>query len=139
MYCISIIYLKNISLHKIKLLLTGLFFLSSIAGTNAAWSFSITRPIKYPELLEYIKGSEFTKLSFKQFTMLTGENENLWNKLSFNVMKMRVKHDLKKYPELRLSEYNNPKHKMGLGLKILLWAAGIFLLFLLVILIIYSS
>ncbi|MEP6952369.1 MAG: hypothetical protein ABI863_23960 [Ginsengibacter sp.] len=126
-------------MNKIKFVFIGSLIISAIANSSVACSFSIARPIQYPEVVKYLKGSELIKLSFRQFATLTGEKENLWNNLSFTVMKMRIRHDLKKHPELTLSEYNKPKHKMGLGLKILIWVAGISLLFCLVILIIFSS
>ena len=117
----------------------GLFFICAIAVNNSAYSFSINKPKNSSELLKYDKGSEFVKLSFKQFATITGEKENLWNKISFNVMKMRIKHDLKKNPNSKLSDYNDPKHKMSTGLKITIWVAGILLLLVLVIAIIFGG
>ncbi len=54
-------------------------------------------------------------------------------------MKMRIKHDLKKNPNIKLSDYNDPNHKMSTGLKILIWVGGIVLLLLLAILIIFGG
>ena len=93
-------------MRKIIFLLLGLHFVCVITATDVAYSFSVAKPIYSTELLKYAKGSEFIKLSFKQFTMLTGEKENLRNRISFSVMKMKVKNDLKKNPNLTLSEYN---------------------------------
>lgn len=126
-------------MNKIKFVLIGSLIISAIANNSVACSFSIARPIEYPKVAKFIKGSEFIKLSFKQFATITGEKENLRNNLSFNVMKMRIKHDLKKNPEISVSDYIKPKHKMGLGWKILIWVAGIFLILCLAILIIFSS
>ena len=137
-----LVYLTNskkiIEMKKYALVLLGLIFICSIAD-NAAYSFSIIKPVNSSEALKYVKGSEFVKLSFKQFASLTGEKENLWNKLSFNVMKMRVKHDLKKNPDLFLSDYSKPKHKMSAGLVILFVIAGILLAVLILIAIIFGG
>jgi len=100
---------------KVAFILIGLFFMCAIAGTNYAFSFSINKPVTSLEALKYLKGCEFIKLSFKQFASLTGEKENLWNNLSFNVMKMRIRHDLKKNPDLSLTDYNSNRSKRGLS------------------------
>ena len=121
------------------LLSLGLLFICVISATNVAYSFSVSKPIYSSELMKYIKGSEFIKLSFKDFSMLTGEQENLRNRISFSVLKMRIKHDLKKNANLILSEYNTSKHKMNLGLKILLWVLGVILVLMLTIVIIFGG
>lgn len=124
---------------KITIILMGLLFMCALAGGNYAFSFSITKPVTLPELAKFTKGSEFVKLSFKQYAALTGKKENLFNKFSFNVLKMTVKHELKKDTSFSLTNLNKPKHKMGTGLNILLWIAGILLLLVLIIAIIFGG
>jgi hypothetical protein len=99
----------------------------------------VPKPINAPILLKYMKGSEFIKLSFKEFATLTREKENLRNRISFYVMKMKIRYDLKKNPNITLSEYNTSKHKMSVGLKIVLWVAVIVLVLMLAILIIFGG
>jgi hypothetical protein len=91
----------------------------TIANTNYAFSFSIIKPASSPHTIKYLKGTEFIKLSFKQFVSITGEKENLWNNISFNIMKMKVRHDLKKDPNLSITDYNANRSKHGL--RIVLW------------------
>lgn len=122
---------------KITVWSSALILMFAISGTNVAFSFAISKSPS-PELLKYENGSEFIKLSVKQFAKLTGKKENIWNKLSFGVMKTTIKHDLKKNPDLRLSDYNKPKHKMSPGLKVLLWIVGVAILLYLLILAIYA-
>ena len=124
---------------KIAFLLSGLLFINAITGTNPAYSFSITKAINSFELMKYAKGSEYIKLSFKQFSKFTGKKETLWNKLSFSIMKMKIKHDLKKNPELNLMDYNKSQHRMSMVMKILAWIIGIALILLLVVAIIFSG
>lgn len=69
-----------------KLLLFGSFFIAAIIANNVACSLSITKPKGSPELLEYTKGSEFIKLSYKQFVTLTGQKPNFWKRLSFTIL-----------------------------------------------------
>ena len=45
--------------------------------------------------LNNIKASEFVKLSAKDQYTFTGKKLNLWNRISFSFLKMRIKHDLK--------------------------------------------
>ena len=87
---------------RIRLILFGLFFIPAFTGNSIAYSHSITKPKNSSELLKYTMGSEFIKLSYKQFATIAGQKPNLWNKLSFTVIKMKVKHDLKKHPDRQL-------------------------------------
>ena len=116
---------------KVTFILMGLFFICSIAVTTNAFSFSINKRVTTPDALKYLKGSEFIKLSFKQFASFTGEKENLWNNLSFNIMKMRVRHDLKKNPGLSITDYNSNRSKHGLSVG--LWIVFGFIALILII------
>jgi hypothetical protein len=61
---------------------------------------------------KYLRASEFIKLSATEFTNLTGKKLNLFERLSFAFTKMRLKHDLKKNPDLKITDYiREPKHK----------------------------
>ena len=115
---------------KIAFLLMALFFICIIAVNNSAYSFSITKPIDFSAPLKYNKGSEFIKLSFKQFATLTGEKVNLWNKVSFFIMKMRITHDLKKNPCLSITDYNSnrSKHGLSIGLWIIIGIVALILI-----------
>jgi hypothetical protein len=60
---------------------------------------------------KYIRASEFVKLSVKEFGLLTGRKLNFMQRLSFNVAKLRMKHDLKKNPNLEITDYLNKLDK----------------------------
>ena len=61
---------------------------------------------------KYLKASEFIKLSPDEFSKLSGKKLNFFERLSFSITKMRLKHDLKKNPDLLLTDYvKEAKHK----------------------------
>lgn len=134
---IYLTYSKTIAMQKKTLLLPVVFFLFSF-GINTGYTFSITRPANPERGLSSIMASEFIKLTFKQYASLTGKKENLWNKISFNVMRMQVRHDLSKTGDLKLIDYADNKH-MGTVLKVFIWTAGIVLFLLLLLIIIYGK
>lgn len=107
-----------------------LFFALSFSAPNVSYSFSVPKLLKTSEALKYVKASEFVKLSFEQYAALTGKKQNLWNNLSFNALKMQVKHDLKKKPDLLLSDYTTgkTKHHLATIWWILIGLAALFLI-----------
>jgi hypothetical protein len=120
-------------MYKIAILLTMPFLTLFIASSNRAYSASISKPVNTSELIKYDQGREFITLSFKQFATLTGQKQNLRNRLSFGIMKLKVKHDLKKNPDLMISEFYRP-HERTPAWKIILWVlVGLLVLPLLII------
>jgi hypothetical protein len=121
---------KTIAMKKVTFILIGLFFMCTVAGINNAFSFSINKIVTTPYALQYLKGSEFIKLSFKEFASLTGEKENLRNNLSFSIMKMRIRHDLKKDQGLSITDYtsNRSKHRLSVGLWIIIGIVALILI-----------
>lgn len=90
---------------------------------------------------QYLKASEFVKLSAREFSELTGKKMNLFQKLSFGITKLRLKHDLRKNPDLTLTDYHKGYNNggfnflwfiLGLAGPILGLAAGGLLLFTLI-------
>ena len=104
---------KTIKLNKLLVLL---IFLLAQMNTSLAFSFVKIRAnnILRSENLygKYIYANEFIKLSVKEFSLLTGKKLNFIQRLSFNVSKLRMKHDLKKNPNLKITDYLN-KHGRG--------------------------
>ena len=93
---------------KIKLLLFIAFSLYAFSCVNRAYGFSIIKPAEQPSSLEvfkYLKASEFVKLSVQDFNNLTGKKLNFFQRMSFRITKMKMKHDLKKNPELTITDY----------------------------------
>src|SRR5438128_408568 len=105
---------------KNLVLLIAIFFASFILGANRALSASIIKPTHAAQLMKYNRGKEFITLTFKQFASITGERKNLLNRISFGLMKVKVKHDLKKNPELIITEFYRPGERTPVW-KIVLW------------------
>lgn len=61
--------------------------------------------------VKYFKASEFVKLSAKDFSQLTGKRLNVFQRMSFKIVKLKMKHDLKKNPNLLITDYTKaPYH-----------------------------
>ena len=103
-----------------------------MVNTNNSFAFAIYDPgiAGKPVIIHstnIIKASEFIKLSAKEFSLITGEKMNLWHRLSFSLLKMRMKHDLKNNPNLAISDYylKSSRHIgtwgwIGIGLGVIL-------------------
>ena len=127
---------------KFILLRFALCFLT-ITIINSSYGVSLHNPATLPnnEVLKYLKGSEVVKLSARQLMELTGKKMNLWEKVSFGIMKIKIKHDLKKYPNLTLKDYysNKIKNRLGTIWWILIGIAGVLLLAIVIFIIAYSG
>lgn len=95
---------------KIKLLLVAAFSIYAFSGVNMTYGFSVIKPVEPESSLaafKYVKASEFVKLSVKEYSELTGKKLNFLQRLSFKATKMKMKHDLKRNPELKITDYIN--------------------------------
>lgn len=63
--------------------------------------------------INYFKGSEFVKLSANDFTKLTGKKLNIFQRISFQMVKLKIKHDLKKNPNLLVTDYSKTASLSG--------------------------
>lgn len=88
-----------------------------LAHLNSSFGFSLVKP-KANNILpsenlygKYINASEFVNLSVKEFSLLTGKKLNFIQRLSFRVAKLRMKHDLKKNPNLKITDYIGKEEK----------------------------
>ncbi len=57
----------------------------------------------------YLKASAFVKMSPTEFAAVTGKKLNLVQKIYFKVIKRQVKRDLKKNPDLLMTDYFDKK------------------------------
>ncbi len=119
----------------------SLFCICCILNTNTSFAFAISKPSTIENLgivkfSNYLKASEFVKLSAKDFSLITGKEMNLWNRLSFSFLKMRMKLDLKKNPDLKVIDYYAKEGKKHLSVW---WIVGIGVFTLLLIFLIYAA
>lgn len=98
---------------RIKLLLFAIISIYAFSGVNMAFGFSIIKPVANNDVpasasaFKYLKASEFVKLSVKEFSELSGKKLNFFQRMSFKVTKMKMKHDLKRNPDLKITDYIN--------------------------------
>ncbi len=93
-------------MRKIKFLFL-LVTLLDITGTNFSYGLSIHKSvidINPNDAVKYVSVSEFLKLSAKQLSELTGKKINTWDKILFAIAKFRIKHELKKHPDLQVTK-----------------------------------
>ncbi len=89
------------------------------SNENISYGFSIFKPLpdkaNTSDILteKYLKASEFIKLSARDFSALTGKKLTLFQRLSFKITKMQIRHDLKKNPELKITDYLNKSQSSG--------------------------
>lgn len=86
-----------------------------------------------------LKLSEFIMLSPKDYSKAIGKKMNLRERISFSIMKVRMKHVLKKNPNMTVSEYMASSGKMGKGWWILIGVAGAVLIIILLAVIVSSN
>ena len=111
-----------------------------IVSMNNSYGSSIHKPVNNLagySTLNYLKVSEIIKLSPKEFGELTGKKMNVWERASFAIAKITMKHDLRKNPNLTLLDYTSSgtlSHTAAKVLKILYWVLiGLLLAFLLLV------
>ena len=112
---------------------------------NRSYGFSYIKPLpnKVDNLsVKSLTAREFIKLSAHDFSVLTGKKLNVFQRVFFTIAKMRVKHDLKKNPGLKITDYLNKDKKgnsfnftwflLGLAAPVVGIFTGIFVLFVII-------
>ena len=54
---------------------------------------------------KYLKLRDYMNMSFHEMTVLKGRELNIWDKISFKIMKMNINKELKKNPNMLVTEY----------------------------------
>jgi hypothetical protein len=93
------------------ILFLGLFIFSQ---NNTAASFIYPKSVNTNTVngMDYLKASVFVKLSAKEFSSLTGTKLNFLQKLYFKSVQRKLSREVKKNPELLITEYYSPaNHK----------------------------
>lgn len=78
------------------------------------FSFSIAKSIIpenhiSPAGIEYLRASVFVKLSAKEFGAITGKKLNFPQRIYFKIIQRKLKHELKKNPDLLITNYYDPQ------------------------------
>ena len=102
---------------RFRTLSTVILFLCIFFHGNETFATSIIVPATVTSNLhnnlpvKYLNASEFVKLSARDFSSLSGIKLNLFQRLSFGITKLRIKHDLKKSPDLKITDYKSINEK----------------------------
>src|SRR5258705_10850960 len=91
-----------------------LIILSIFLSWQNGFSFSIVRASANENKAEmkdpdYCKASVFVNLSAREFATATGNKLNFFQKIYFKVIQRQIKRDLKKNPDLLISDYFDQK------------------------------
>ena len=94
---------------KTKLVFLIILGLHTVPSAYASSGLHYNKSLEMLSLLEFrletMKASDFIKLSVKDYSLITGKKLRLFEKVSFKIMKMKIKHDLKKNPNLLMTDY----------------------------------
>ena len=118
-----------------RYLLPALLCLSGIIVSINVNSVSIIYPRSTTSIVKdwkNLKISEFIMLSPEDYTKITGKKMNLTERISFSIMKLRMKHVIRKNPNMTVSEYMDTHKKLGTGWRILI-GFGIAIVFLILL------
>ena len=101
--------MRKIFLNPFILIILSIFL--SLQNSNA---FSVIRPLANDSKIEmrtsdYLKASVFVKMSAQEFAAATGTKLNFFQKIYFKIIKRQVKRDLKKNPDLLITDYVDQK------------------------------
>ena len=102
-------------MHAKILRATLVLFFSFLFYHQNVFSFSIitkidNKPANTPVNPDYLRGSVFVKLSARDFTIATGQKMNFFQRIYFKVIQRQVKKDLKKNPDLLITNYYDQKN-----------------------------
>jgi hypothetical protein len=104
-----------------------LFFLPLSSGALSVIEHRSTDPVV--QSWKDLKVSDFIKFSTKDYSRIVGKKLNLKEKISFKIMKVRMKHQLKKQPNLLVGDYLATEGKISTG-----WLVAIIVVVLILIL-----
>ncbi len=80
-----------------------------------------------------LTASELLKFTASDYTRFTGKKMNSWQRISFGILKIKLKRALKKNPDLLLSDFYKDNKKLSVGLVIVIVLLALLLLFLIVL------
>jgi hypothetical protein len=90
-------------------------------------------------LISGLSAKDFVKYSAFDYSRITGKKMNLFQKVSFKVMKLKIRKQLKQQPDLMMNDFFSDKKRLGTGWIILMAVLGTLLLLLLIFAIAYSG
>jgi hypothetical protein len=122
---------------SVILIICCLLAFSNFNKVNASFIITPGSTI-YPETWKNLKASEFVMLSAKDFSKITGKKLSLKDRIAFSVMKIKMKHAIKKNKNLTMGEYLATSKKLSIGWVVLITVVCVIVLVSLIILISYG-
>ncbi len=128
---LNLILAANTKTMRLIKLITTQVLLALLLQVNTSFASSVIVPVfpgsnttsRIP--VNYFKASEFVKLSAKDFSQLTGKKLNVFQRLSFRLAKLKMKHDLKKNPDLLITDYTKGPYNNNKRFSFLWFILGI--------------
>jgi hypothetical protein len=80
-----------------------------------------------------IPASELLKFTASDYALLTGKKMNNWQRISFGILKIKLKRELKKNPDLLPADFYRENKKISVGLVIVIVLLALLLLFVIVL------
>ena len=93
-----------------RLLMSFILAIALVSPANNSYAISFSKPVTASlspsaSVSKYMKTSEFIKLSQRHISAVTGKKLGLFQKVTLKVLKMKMKHYLKKYPDSTVEDY----------------------------------
>jgi len=118
--------MKKIKWIAVILISFVLYFLPNISSATLP---GVSVPVtSSSDAIKNLKASEFVKLSLKDISKLYGRKLSMKEKISFTIMNKKMKHAIKKDPNLTVKDYLATHRKLGTGWWILIVVIGIILI-----------
>lgn len=80
-----------------------------------------------------LPASELFKFTALDYARLTGKKMNNWQRISFGILKIKLKRELKKNPDLQLADFYRDNKKISVGLVIVIVLLALLLLLVIVL------
>jgi hypothetical protein len=90
----------------------SIFILASFFYSQTGYSFSfvkISPPTTEVKSPDYLKASVFVNMTATDFAIATGKKLNLMDRLYFKIVQHKIRKDLKKNPDLLITDYFDQK------------------------------
>ncbi|MDE3212482.1 MAG: hypothetical protein KGM98_04550 [Bacteroidota bacterium] len=86
--------------------------------TREGQAFSIVRkstdvstPVPKDATPDYLKGAYFVKMTPREFSVATGKNLNIFQRIYFKAIQHRIRKQLQDHPNLLITQYYDPVHE----------------------------
>lgn len=126
-------------MRRIHLLSLFLFFVFDVSTPFCAIASFVSKPSATPisENWKHLKLMDYINITPDNLEALSGKRMNIWDKVSFKIMKINMKKELKKNPNMLVSEYYSKtmQKRLAWGWWVLISLGALLLLFVILALI----